>query len=324
MKLIIQIPCYNEETTLPVTIKSLPKEIKGIDKIETLIIDDGSSDNTVQVAKSLGVNYVVRHTNNRGLAAAFMTGLNASLSYDADIIVNTDADNQYDSRDIEKLIEPILSGKADFVIGERPIEDISHFSFLKKKLQRLGSLVVRKISGTNIPDVTSGFRALNKETALKLNVISNFTYTLETIIQAGKKNLAITYVPIQINSKTRESRLFSNIISYIKKSISTIFRIYMVYEPLKVFMGLGAFILSIAFLISFRFLYFYFTGGGQGHVQSLIFAAVLFIIGFQIMVMGLMADLIGANRNLIEDLLYKVKKLNIQKESLQNSKNSKV
>ena len=324
MKLIIQIPCYNEETTLPVTIKSLPKEIKGIDKIETLIIDDGSSDNTVQVAKSLGVNYVVRHTNNRGLAAAFMTGLNASLSYDADIIVNTDADNQYDSKDIEKLIEPILSGKADFVIGERPIEDISHFSFLKKKLQRLGSLVVRKISGTNIPDVTSGFRALNKETALKLNVISNFTYTLETIIQAGKKNLAITYVPIQINSKTRESRLFSNIISYIKKSISTIFRIYMVYEPLKVFMGLGAFILSIAFLISFRFLYFYFTGGGQGHVQSLIFAAVLFIIGFQIMVMGLMADLIGANRNLIEDLLYKVKKLNIQKESLQNSKNSKV
>lgn len=313
MKLIIQIPCFNEEKTLPITIAGLPKKIEGIDKIEVLVVNDGSTDETAKVARELGVDYIVQHTKNRGLAETFMTGLNASLMYGADIIVNTDADNQYNSEDIQKLIQPILSGDADLVIGERPIENISHFSFIKKKLQRLGSWVVRYFSGTNIPDVTSGFRALSREAALKLNIVSGFTYTLETIIQAGKKNLAITYVPIRINEKTRESRLFKNIPHYIKKSISTIFRIYTMYEPLKVFFALGSSFIGIALLISFRFLYFYFMGNGVGHVQSLIFAAILFIIGFQIIVMGWLADLISMNRRLIEDQLYKIKKLEISK-----------
>ena len=318
MKLIIQIPCYNEENTLPITLKTLPKKIDGIDKIEVLIVDDGSIDNTADVARNLGVDYIVQHTKNKGLAETFMTGVNACLMYGADIIVNTDADNQYNSDDIQKLIQPILSGDADLVIGERPIENISHFSFIKKKLQRLGSWVVRHFSGTNIPDVTSGFRALSREAALKLNVISGFTYTLETIIQAGKKNLAVTYVPIRTNEKTRESRLFKNIVHYIKKSVVTIFRIYTMYEPLKVFFFLGSIFIGIALLISFRFLYFYFTGYGQGHVQSLIFAAILFIIGFQVIVMGWLADLISMNRRLIEDQLYKVKRLEIQGKKSQD------
>ena len=311
MKLIIQIPCFNEEKTLPVTFAGLPKNIDGVDRIEVLIINDGSTDNTVKVAKELGVDYIVQHTKNKGLAETFMTGLNACLMHGADIIVNTDADNQYNSDDIQKLIRPILSGEADLVIGERPIENISHFSFIKKKLQRLGSWVVRNFSGTNIPDVTSGFRALSREAALKLNIVSGFTYTLETIIQAGKKNLAVTYVTIRTNEKTRESRLFKNIPHYIKKSVSTIFRIYTMYEPLKVFFALGSLFIGIALLISFRFLYFYSTGNGEGHVQSLIFAAILFIIGFQVVVMGWLADLISMNRRLIEDQLYKIKKLEI-------------
>ena len=311
MKLIIQIPCYNEEKTLPITFRTLPRKIDGVDKIEVLIIDDGSTDNTATVAKKLGVDHIVQHIKNKGLAETFMTGINACLVYGADIIVNTDADNQYNSEDIEKLIQPIISGEADLVIGERPIENISHFSYIKKKLQRLGSWVVRHFSGTNIPDVTSGFRALSREAALKLNVISGFTYTLETIIQAGKKNLAVTYVPIRTNEKTRDSRLFRNIFHYIKKSIVTIFRIYTMYEPLKVFFALGSSFIGIALLISFRFLYFYFSGNGQGHVQSLIFAAILFIIGFQVIVMGWLADLISMNRRLIEDQLYKIKKLEI-------------
>jgi len=319
MKLIIQLPCLNEEETLPRTIQDLPKDIPGIDTIETLIIDDGSTDRTVEVAKELGVTHIVQFTNNKGLAEAFMAGINASLNLGADIIVNTDGDNQYRGDDIPKLICPILDGKTDMVIGDRQVEKITHFSWPKKMLQKLGSWVVRQVSSTSIPDTTSGFRAFSREAALQLTVISRFTYTLDTIIQAGKKNIAITHVPIETNEKLRESRLFSSIPSYLKRSISTIVRIYTIYEPLKMFAYLGGLIFTLGIIISMRFLYFYITGNGGGHVQSLIYAAVFFIIGFQVMVMGLIADLIGANRRLIENALYKIKK--IEFDQIRNGKN---
>lgn len=309
MKLIIQLPCLNEEETLPRTIRDLPKEIPGVDTIETLIIDDGSTDRTVEVAKELGVNHIVQFTNNKGLAEAFMAGINASLQHGADIIVNTDGDNQYRGEDIPKLIDPILRGKADMVIGDRQVEKVSHFSRIKIFLQKLGSWIVRQVSDTQIPDTTSGFRALSREAALQLMVISKFTYTLETIIQAGKKNLAVTAVPIQTNEKFRESRLFKSVPAYIKRSISTIFRIYTVYEPLKMFIMIGGMIFSLGLILSLRFLYFYLIGHGTGHIQSLILAAVFFIIGFQVIVMGLIADLISANRRLIENSLYRLRKL---------------
>ena len=309
MKLVIQIPCYNEEKTLPITLGDIPKTIDGIDQIEILIIDDGSTDRTVAVAKEMGAHHIVRFTKNRGLAEAFMAGINASLRLGADIIVNTDGDNQYLGSDIPRLIAPILEGKADMVIGDRQIDKIEHFSWIKKKLQKIGSWVVQQVSNTDIPDTTSGFRAMNREASLQLNILSRFTYTLETIIQAGKKNMAVTYVPIETNKKLRESRLFRSIPSYIRRSIATIFRIYTVYEPLKIFIIIGGIIFSFGLLISFRFLCFYFSGNASGHVQSLILAAVLFIIGFQTIILGLIADLIGANRNLIESILYRVKKL---------------
>ena len=309
MKLIVQIPCLNEEKTLPKTLKDIPREIPGVDKVEVLIIDDGSTDRTVEVAREHGADHIVRLTNNKGLAEAFMTGLNAALQLGADIIVNTDGDNQYRGEDIPKLIQPILDGRADIVIGDRQIDRIPHFSRVKKWLQKLGSWVVRQVSNTNIPDTTSGFRAFSREAALQINVISRFTYTLETIIQAGKKNLAITSVPVETNEKLRESRLFSSIPAYIKRSVSTIFRIYSVYEPLKIFVIVGGIVFFLGLAISVRFLYFFFRGHGSGHVQSLIFAAVLFIIGFQTIVMGLMADLIGANRRLLESALYRLRKM---------------
>ncbi len=318
MKLIIQIPCFNEEKTLPVTMRDIPKRIDGIDEIEVLIIDDGSTDRTVEVARNLGVHHIVRLTKNKGLAEAFMAGINAALSLGADIIVNTDADNQYAGSDIARLVKPILEGKADIVIGNRQIDKIGHFSTAKKLLQKLGSWVVRQVSNTDIPDTTSGFRAMNREAALRLNVLSRFTYTLETIIQAGKKNLAVTHIPVHTNEKLRESRLFSSIPTYIKRSIGTIFRIYTIYEPLKMFMIIGGTIFSLGLFISFRFLYFYLTGHVSGHIQSLLLATVLFIIGFQTMVMGLMADLIGSNRSLIENTLYRVKKM----EHMGNSEES--
>lgn len=318
MKLIIQIPCFNEEATLPHTVKEIPKSLAGIDEVELLIVDDGSTDNTVQVARGLGVDHIVRLTNNKGLAEAFMAGINASLNLGADVIVNTDADNQYKGADIQKLIAPILAGNADMVIGDRQVQKIQHFSFLKKILQKIGSWVVRQVSNTNIADTTSGFRALNREAALRINVISRFTYTLETIIQAGKKNLAITHVPIETNEMLRESRLFTSISSYIKKSVSTIFRIYTMYEPLKTFIWIGGIIFSIGMVISIRFLYYYIMGDGAGHIQSLIFAAVMFIIGFQTMVMGLMADLIGGNRRLIENVLYRLRKQEVKKKKTED------
>ena len=311
MKLMIQIPCLNEEQTLPVTIKDIPRQIDGVDEVEVLIIDDGSTDHTVDVAKENGVDHVVKFTNNKGLAKAFTAGLDACLKLGADIIVNTDGDNQYNGQDIPKLIKPILDGKADMVIGDRRTDNIAHFSFLKKRLQKLGSWAVRRVSGTDIADTTSGFRALNREAALKTNVVSDFTYTLETIIQAGKKNIAVTHVPIETNEKLRESRLFSSIRKYMQRSATTIIRIYAMFEPLKTFSYVGGAVFLLGLLISLRFLYFYFTSSGQGHVQSLILAAVLFIIGFQIMVIGLVADLISGNRKLIEDSLYRIRKLEL-------------
>ncbi len=315
MKLIIQIPCLNEEQTLPLTLKHLPRKISGVDEIETLIIDDGSTDKTIQVARENGVNHIVKFTNNKGLAEAFTAGLDACLKLGADIVVNTDGDNQYNGNDIEKLIRPILKGEADYVVGDRQVNGIHHFSKTKKTLQVLGSWVVKQVSNTDIPDATSGFRALNREAALHMNVITKFSYTLETIIQAGKKNLAVTHVPISTNEKLRDSRLFKNIPAYLKRSVLTIFRIYTMYEPLKTFLRIGGIIFGTGFIISFRFLYFFIIGYGGGHIQSLILSAVLMMIGFQVIMIGLVADLIGGTRRLIEDTLYRVKKIELNQHN---------
>lgn len=312
MKLIIQIPCYNEEETLPITLKEIPRKFRGVDEVEILVIDDGSVDKTVEIAQREGVNHIVKLTNNKGLAESFMTGIDASLRLGADIIVNTDGDNQYRGEDIQKLIDPILFGEADMVIGDRNIKEIGHFSFVKKRLQSLGSWVVRQVSGTRIPDATSGFRAFSREAALRLNIISRYSYTLESIIQAGKKNIALTHVPIRTNEKLRPSRLFSNLFSYIKRSSATIIRIYTLYEPLKIFLIVGGSIFFIGLLISFRFVYFFLSGQGGGHIQSLILAAVFMIVGFQVAMIGLLSDIIAANRRLIEDVLHRIKKIELR------------
>ncbi len=309
MKLIIQIPCYNEETTLPLTLADLPRKIDGIDSIEVLVIDDGSTDNTVKVARELGVNYIVSFPQNKGLAKVFNSGIDACLKLGADIIVNTDADNQYCGDDIEKLIRPILNGDAEIVIGDRNTGEIEHFSWVKKKLQRYGSWVVRHLSDTDIPDATSGFRAFSREAALQMNVVTRFTYTLETIIQAGKKNLAVSHVQIRTNEKLRESKLFKSNWQYIKRSVSTILRIYTMYEPFKMFTYIGGGFFLAGFLIGLRFLFYYLFVSGAGHIQSLILAAVLLIVGFQIFVIGLLADIIGSNRQLIENILYRIRKI---------------
>lgn len=311
-KLIIQIPCYNEEENLPITLKDLPASIPGISQIEVVVIDDGSTDRTAEVAKQLGVNHLVKFTNHMGLASAFRAGLDISLRLGADIIVNTDADHQYPGKEIPRLIAPILRDEADIVIGAREIEAIRHFSWTKKRLQKLGSWLVRQVSQTSVPDVTSGFRAYSQEAALKLNIMSDYTYTLETIIQAGKKHLKIVSVPIAINAPVRPSRLIKNIRSYIQKSIAIILRIYAMFNPMKVFMTIGGSMFSVGLLIGLRFVYFYFRGFGEGHIQSLILAAILLIIGFLIMMIGLLADLISANRCLVEDTLYRIKKLALE------------
>lgn len=314
MKLIIQIPCYNEEHTLPITLNDLPKEVEGIDTIEYLIINDGSSDRTVEVAKASGVHHVVSFKNNKGLAKGFMAGIDACLRLGADIIVNTDADNQYCGADIKKLVKPILDGQADMVIGERPIDGIEHFSWIKKRLQRLGSWTVRVASHTDIPDAPSGFRAYSREAALKLNVLSEYTYTLETIIQAGRKDMAITSVPIRTNRELRESRLFKSMWGYIKRSVFTILRIFMMYKPLKFFTLMGSLIFLAGLLLSGRFLYFFFSGNGGGHIQSLIFASILLMLGFQTIVIGLQADIISANRKLLEDIQYRIRRIDYEKK----------
>jgi glycosyltransferase involved in cell wall biosynthesis len=302
MKLIIQIPCLNEAETLGVALAELPKEIPGIDAIEVLIIDDGSTDDTVKVAREHGVTHVVGFRTNQGLARAFMLGLQSCLERGADIIVNTDADNQYCGADIEKLVRPILERRADFVIGARPITEIGHFSPIKKLLQLLGSSVVRLVSGTDVADAPSGFRAITREVALTLNVFSAYTYTLETIIQAGQKNMTIVSVPIRVNGYLRPSRLLRSISSYVKRSVVTMFRIFVVYKPLRFFVAVSAFPLLLGGAIAARFLIYYLTGHGGGHIQSLILAAVLLILGFLTFLLAILADLLSVNRRLLEDL----------------------
>ncbi|MCI1958145.1 MAG: glycosyltransferase family 2 protein [Clostridia bacterium] len=308
MKLIIQIPCFNEEETLKITYNDLPKHIDGIDEIEYLIINDGSKDRTVEVAKEIGFQHIVNFKQNKGLAYGFMAGIDACLHLGADIIVNTDADNQYCGADIEKLVRPILDEKADIVIGERPIDDIEHFSWKKKKFQHIGSWVVRVASGTDIPDAPSGFRAYSKEAALRLNVVNEYTYTLETIIQAGNNKIAMMSVPIRTNGETRPSRLFSSMWRYMKRSASVIIRAFIMYKPLKFFSTLGSIIFVIGIIIGLRFLFFLFTDGGAGHTQSLILAAVLILMGFQTIVVALLADIIASNRKILEDVQYRVRK----------------
>jgi glycosyltransferase involved in cell wall biosynthesis len=302
MKLIIQIPCFNESKSLPIALADLPKEIPGIDRIEVLIVNDGSTDDTVEVARKNGVHHVVGFRTNQGLARAFMLGIHACLQRGADIIVNTDADNQYVGADIPKLVQPILEGRADLVIGARPIAQIQHFSPIKKLLQRFGSWAVRRVSGTTVADAPSGFRAISRETALALNVFSNYTYTLETIIQAGQKNLSVVSVPIRVNGELRPSRLVRSIPSYVQRSILTMFRIFIVYQPLRFFLTVGMIPFAMGVAIGLRFVYYIFSGQSEGHVQSLILAAVLLIIGFLTFLLAFMSDLLSVNRRLLEEL----------------------
>lgn len=308
MKLIIQIPCYNEAQTLEVALNDLPRKLDGIDTIEYLIINDGSADNTVEVAKKWGVHHIVNFKQNKGLAKGFMAGLDGCLRNGADIIVNTDADNQYCAEDIETLIRPILTGEADMVIGARPIDETEHFSFIKKKLQHLGSWAVRRASNTDIPDAPSGFRALSREAAMRINVVNDYTYTLETIVQAGREKIPITSVPIRTNAELRPSRLFHSIWGYVKKSMITILRAYMMYKPLKSFSFLAVPPVAIGLLIGFRFLYYIAIGRPGGHVQSLILACTLIIMGFLTFMIGLVADVIAANRKLLQDTQYHVRR----------------
>jgi glycosyltransferase involved in cell wall biosynthesis len=308
-KLIIQIPCHNEEDTIGITVKSLPRELPGVDVIEWLIIDDGCTDHTVEEAVAHGVDHVVRLPSNRGLARAFMAGLEASLSVGADIIVNTDADNQYNAKDIPKLIEPILKGEAEIVVGARPISDIRHFSLIKKFLQKLGSWVVRLASKTDIQDAPSGFRAISRKAAMRLSVYTEYTYTLETIIQAGQDGMAVQSVPIRTNEDLRPSRLIKSIPNYIKQSVMTIIRIFMTYRPLQFFAFFGVLSFLTGLIISLRFVYFFFTGNGAGHVQSLLLSILLLGTGFFLIVTALMADLIAVNRKLLEQVRWRVWRL---------------
>ncbi len=302
MKLIIQIPCYNEAEVLAITLSCLPREVPGFDKVEWLIINDGSTDDTVNVAKECGVDHIVNFKHNQGLAKGFIAGIKECLKQGADVIVNTDADNQYEALDIPKLVKPILEHKADYVIGERPINQIEHFSPAKKALQKLGSWVVRKASRTDIADAPSGFRAVSRECARRLNVYNNYTYTLETIIQAGQKGMAITSVPIRTNEDLRPSKLLSSIPSYIRKSIVTIVRIFVVYKPFRFFMTIASILFGLGFLLGIRFLYYYFTGDGSGHMQSVILAGILMGMGFQTGLIAFVADLLAVNRLLIEEV----------------------
>ena len=313
MKLIIQIPCWNEERQLPQTLGDLPREVPGFDVVEWLVIDDGSTDRTVEVAREQGVDHIVRLTNNKGLAAGFQAGLDACLKLGADVVVNTDADNQYDARDIPKLVAPIVAGDADMVVGDRQVMEIEHFSPLKKRLQRLGSEVVRRASGTDVPDTTSGFRAYNREAAIQMAVVSKFTYTLETIIQAGKLLVAIDHVPIRTNEKTRESRLFPSMWSYVRRNAVSIFRIYSQYEPLRIFMSIAAVIALVALIVWGRWAYFaIFEGDSAGHVQSLILGAVLFNAAMLLGALGVLGDILSAQRTMTQRVYERVRRIELQ------------
>jgi glycosyltransferase involved in cell wall biosynthesis len=310
MKLVIQIPCLDEAQTLPATLAALPREVEGFDEVELLVVDDGSSDGTARVARENGVRQVVRFAGNRGLARAFTAGLDASLRLGADVIVNTDADNQYDAGCIPELVRPILEGRAEMVVGDRRVDSVEDFSAAKKSLQRFGSWVVRRASDLDVPDATSGFRALSREAALALTVTSDFTYTLETLIQAGASRLAVEAVPVRTNPKTRESRLFGGTWSYVRRSMGTIVRIYTMYHPLRTFLVLALLFLLGGLVAGGRFLYFFFTTEGPtGHTQSLILAAILVLAAFQIALFGMIADLVGANRKLLEGVSRRVRRI---------------
>ena len=311
MKLIVQIPCYNEEATLPLVVESIPRSISNIDTVEVMIIDDGSTDKTIEVAKKLGVDHIVRHKKNKGLGPTFYDGIQEALRLGADIIVNTDGDNQYPQKSIPELIKPILDGTHDIVVGDRQTHTIAHFSPLKKFLQKLGSQMVNKAAGTQIPDAVSGFRAYSREAALRINIINNFSYCTETIIQAGKNRISITYIPIKTNPKTRESRLFKNMRQHIYKSTLTIFRSYAMHEPFKVFFGIGSIIFLLGTIPFWRYLYLVLDHGEPiaGHIQSLIAGGVLLILGFLTGILGIIADLIAINRKLLEESLYRLRKI---------------
>lgn len=312
LKLIIQIPCYNEEQTLPWTISDIPRSILGVDEVELLIIDDGSTDRTVEVGRELGVDHIIQNRKNIGLARTFRNGLDACLKLGADIVVNTDGDNQYAGKDIPKLIAPILAGEADIVIGDRQTEKIPHFSRGKKFLQWFGSGIVRKLAGIWVPDAVSGFRAISREAALRLNIISPYSYTIEMLIQAGKKHIAVTSVPIDTNPKTRESRLIRSIPQFIERSLSTMIRMYAMYQPLRVFFYIGTVFSIIGVIPIIRFLFFYFTSGGAGHVQSLVLGGVFLLMGFLSFLVGLVADLISFNRQLVEMTLERVRRMELE------------
>ena len=312
MKLIIQVPCLNEAGTLAIAINALPREVPGFDSVEWLVIDDGSTDDTSALARQLGVDHVVRHPVNRGLATAFMTGMQTCLRLGADVIVNTDADNQYDARDIPALTAPILAGAADMVVGGRPITETEHFSWIKKKLQLLGSWAVRMASKTDVSDAPSGFRAISRETAMRLNVFNPYTYTLETIIQAGLSNLRVVSVPVRTNEDLRPSRLVKSISSYVRRSLGTILRIFVLYRPMAMFVWPGVVLVGAGGVLALRFLYFYFTGSGDGHVQSLIFAAIAILLGALMFMIALIADMITANRKLLERIDLRLQEMELK------------
>jgi glycosyltransferase involved in cell wall biosynthesis len=311
MKLIVQIPCYNEEHTLPGTIADIPRQIDGIDQVELMIIDDGSTDRTVEAAAQLGIDHIIINKKNLGLARTFRKGLDECLKRGADIIVNTDGDNQYYGGDIPKLVEPIVQAKADIVVGDRQTSTIPHFSPFKKLLQRVGSATVRRLSGTDVTDTVSGFRAFSREAAIRINIVSPFSYTIENIIQAGKKHMAIASVPIRTNPKTRESRLFKSIPKFIERQLSSMLRMYLMYQPLRFFAYIAIALTFIGLIPITRFLIYYFMGDGSGHIQSLILGSVLLLIGFVTFVMAILADLINFNRQLLEMTLEKVRRIEL-------------
>ncbi|NOY54212.1 MAG: glycosyltransferase family 2 protein [Deltaproteobacteria bacterium] len=310
MKLMIQIPCYNEEGTLAITLSELPRRVPGFDSVEWLVIDDGSTDATAEVASANGVDHIVRLPRNQGLARAFMAGLDACIRAGADVIVNTDADNQYCAGDIPSLVAPVLSGQAEIVVGARPIDEIKHFSLLKRYLQRLGSRIVRGVSKTEIKDAPSGFRAMSRDAAMRMNVFNEYTYTLETLIQAGQKNMAVMSVPVRVNEDLRPSRIVRSLASYVRKSIITIIRIFVVYKPFTFFMSIGFAAFTAGFLVGLRFLYYYVSGNGSGHIQSLIFASILLGVGFQTILVAFLADLLSVNRKLMEEVQTRLRKGN--------------